>query len=199
MVQGDHFYHSFHRMLGSAVYRECFLILRGPRRGTTQGGAGGSPSQDHWISHCALSPVGCCALRVCVCVCVCVCVLGGRRWPHTAALDEAGLNLLRMHRTRTAVPLPLNNYTGNWGALWSTRQPSIWTELPAEAAASPPACHCIQKRSGHPGRRRADQAQPLLPSLPPPISPFQKRGSPHGYQRRKRGRDKSGVNRSTPL
>ena len=31
MVQGDHFYHSFHRMLGSAVYRECFLILRGPR------------------------------------------------------------------------------------------------------------------------------------------------------------------------
>ena len=135
----------------------------------------------------------------CVCVCVCVCVLGGRRWPHTAALDEAGLNLLRMHRTRTAVPLPLNNYTGNWGALWSTRQPSIWTELPAEAAASPPACHCIQKRSGHPGRRRADQAQPLLPSLPPPISPFQKRGSPHGYQRRKRGRDKSGVNRSTPL
>ena len=33
IVQGDHFYHSFHRMLGSAVCRERFLILRGPREG----------------------------------------------------------------------------------------------------------------------------------------------------------------------
>ena len=32
MVQGDHFYHSFHRMLGSVVCRERLLILRGPRR-----------------------------------------------------------------------------------------------------------------------------------------------------------------------
>lgn len=136
--------------------------------------------------------------RACVRVCMCVCV-GGRRWPHTAALDKAGLNLPRMHRTRTAVPLALNSCMGNWGAPWLTGQPSIWTELPAGAAASPPACHCVQKGSGHPGRRRADQAQPLLPSLTPPVSPFLKHESPHGYQRRKRGRDKSGVNRSTPL
>lgn len=75
-VQGDHFYHSFRRMQGSAVCGERFLILRGPRRRATQGGAGGSPSQDHWISHCALSPAGCCALRVGMGVCVCVCVEG---------------------------------------------------------------------------------------------------------------------------
>lgn len=141
-VQGDHFYHSFRRMQGSAVCGERFLILRGPRRRATQGGAGGSPSQDHWISHCALSPAGCCALRVGVCVCV----LRGRCWLHTAALDEAGLYLQRMHRTRTAVPLPLNNCTGDWGALRLTRPPSIWTELPAGAAASAPVHHCPERK-----------------------------------------------------
>lgn len=77
MVQGDHFYHSFHRMLGSVVCRERLLILRGPRRRATHGGARDSPSRDHGISHCALSPAGCCAprarARLCACVYVCVC------------------------------------------------------------------------------------------------------------------------------